>query len=101
MGTETGNWSRSDKDKLIAWARTIDWDVFATPSFRYPMSADRAFETVTKWLRPFSGVYAFMTRHSGEAHTVHAVIGGIPQSPYMLGALRNTWHYGNCDLDRF
>jgi len=89
-----------DKDQLITWARTRDWDVFATPSFRYPVTTDRAFQAVEHWLRPFRA-YALVARHMGEAHAVHLLIGGIPQSAYMLGALRDTWQRGNLHLDRF
>src|SRR5437867_6178432 len=34
----------------VAWLRTMRWDWFATPSFRYPVTPGRALDAVTAWL---------------------------------------------------
>jgi len=91
----------AERDQLIEWARTIDFDVFATPTFKHPVSAERAFHAIAKWLRPVPAAYALLVRQVAEPHTVHLFIGGIPQSAPMLAALRDTWRHGNIDLDRF
>ena len=72
------------RNAWVTWLRMMRWDFFATASFRYPVEADRALETVVQWLVAVPEAYAAVGVQrgpiGGRIH-VHAVIGGTGRNP--------------------
>src|SRR2546421_13050511 len=92
-----------DKAELVTWARTIRWDWWTSPTFRYPVSSDTAFAAVEGWLRPL-GAYALVGCQRGPTGDLihpHVLIGGTGRNPRIETALPNRLRRGKPDVDPY
>ena len=92
---------RRQAAEWIAWLRTMDWDFFATPSFRYPVSPRHALDAVTAWLAALPRSYAAIGLQRGplgDRLHVHAMIGGTGRRPRVETLLQASWRRGNIHL---
>jgi len=95
---------RREDAAWIAWLRRFDWDWFATPSFRYPVSPRHALDAVTAWLATVPGSYGVigLQRGSwGDRCHVHGLFGGTGRRPIVRNLLHGAWRRGNLDLQAF
>ena len=75
---------RRQDDAWIEWLRTMDWDFFASPSFRYPVAPHQALRAVTAWLTAVPGSYGVIGLQRGpfgDRLHVHGLVGGMGRRP--------------------
>lgn len=95
------------------WLARFHWQVFATPTFRFPVGREQAHDAVDAWLRKLGpDVYAYVAYEEGKVGGrlhVHALIGGlVPRGARGKGIhhlalahqrLRRAWRHGHEGVD--
>ena len=95
------------------WLAQFHWQVFATPTFRFPVGREQAHMAVDAWLRKMGpDVYAYVAYEEGKVGGrlhLHALIGGlVPRDAggkgihhlaLSLKRLRRAWRHGHEDVD--
>lgn len=95
------------------WLAQFHWQVFATPTFRFPVGREQAHDAVDAWLRTMGAdVYAYVAYEAGKAGGrlhIHALIGGlVPRGggrrgihhlALSLTRLRRAWRHGHEEVN--
>lgn len=92
-GVEAEEWAR--------WLGRMDWDFWATPTFRHPVTVSGMVAAVERWLGPIPGAYAAVGVQRGPFGNrlhVHALVGGVGRRLLRENLLRSSWRRGNLAL---
>lgn len=86
------------KDAYAQWLRSMRWDFWASPSFKYPKEQAEAVAAIKQWLAPKApaayAVVAYERGPLGGRLHCHAFIGGVGKREIQRRHLEKSWRRG-------
>lgn len=96
--------ARQWREELGSWLTHFEWQLYATPTFRFPVTHSMAKAVVDRWIGGFGPqAYAYVGYEQGLAGGrthCHVLLGGLANEIAKSRAGR-LWRHGNIQIERY
>lgn len=91
------------QEELGSWLTRFHWDLYATPTFRFPVTYPTAKATVERWITSLGPqVFAYVAYERGLAGGrthCHVLLGGL--HPLLTLRAGRRWRHGNITIESY